>query len=354
MKKALYFLTFLTALLVAAAAYPLQVTFLVGDVSLVREGKSIKPDISARVLSGDMVVTGKGGLAVLSYADGSEIRVEQYSRIRIEGRSAEDSESIAVVSGLVKAKFAKLLKGSERKVYSPTTVCSVRGTEFAVGVSDGADSLVLMKEGKLDVYNPYGRVFLKDGQTAEGDLSEHPVLKEDAGVNLGDWKGKKDKELEENPAEKGNRFRDYMGTFSDRNTKASRDLNALNGELKKGGMRDRKKVEKNLDRMDHLRDTVEDDMILGATANTSLDGILLKFQKDKKEIYDNFLRVKEESNRVLEQQRRNHEELQAVREAYQKAYKEIMGTHKKRMEEIKGGMKKEKGSPIDKGSPLIK
>ena len=55
-------------------------------------------------------------------------------------------------------------------------------------------------------------------------------------------------------------------------------------------------------------------------------------------MYDTFLRIKEESNKVLEQQKRNYEAIMAVKEAYRKAYEEIMKKHKEAVDKIKGSI----------------
>ena len=140
----------------AEGAFALEFSFLVGDVTIVRDGKPSGAGLGGKLVDGDTVITGAGGLAVLSYGDGSEIRVMEKSRVRIGSVTVRDSGSVSVISGAINARFQKLARGSERKVVTPTTVCSVRGTDFLVGVSDGADSRVEMKEGALEVRNPYG------------------------------------------------------------------------------------------------------------------------------------------------------------------------------------------------------
>jgi septation ring formation regulator EzrA len=54
-----------------------------------------------------------------------------------------------------------------------------------------------------------------------------------------------------------------------------------------------------------------------------------------------YQRVRDESNKVAEQQARNLEEINKVLEAYQKARAEILETHKKAVEDIKNKSKME-------------
>ena len=71
-------------------------------------------------------------------------------------------------------------------------------------------------------------------------------------------------------------------------------------------------------------------------------GICLTCRNCRREIFinlirDKFLKLKEESNKVHEQQQRNFEALQAVRAAYKKAYDEIMGKYQDSKKKIKEG-----------------
>jgi hypothetical protein len=62
-------------------------------------------------------------------------------------------------------------------------------------------------------------------------------------------------------------------------------------------------------------------------------------------MYDIYLKIKAESNKVQEQQKKNYEAIMAVKAAYKKAYDEIMGKNKSYIDKIKGGYDKEKVKP---------
>ena len=332
-------------LLFTVAGFTLEISFLVGDVTIIRDGKKVQADMGTEMLSGDMIIAGKGGLAVLSYKDGSEIKVMENSKIRVGSKKIKDSDDLSVISGIVKGKFAKLLRGSERKVYSPTTVCSVRGTDFLVGVSDGADSRVELSEGSLDVHNPYGKAKLSGKQNADIGVTEAPRKKAGKGLPLKDWKNKKDEELMQNPKSKGEEFSSYINKFNERSSKASDNIDDFDKDQSKAATMGKKRLEKTNIELENLQLDVTDDMILNEATNSSLDGILNKFKKDKGDIYNTFQRIKEESNKVLEQQRKNYEAIEAVRAAYKKAYDEIMKEHQDYMKKLKGGFDKEKYKP---------
>jgi hypothetical protein len=326
-------------LMAAGALNALEISFLVGEVTLQRDGKSLVPEVRSAVKTGDVISTGKGGIAVLAYEDGSEIKVLEKSRIKIGSAAVKGSDSVSVVSGSINAKFKKLMKEGERKVYTPTTVCAVRGTDFLVGVSDGADSRVDLSEGKLDLRNPYGKIDINENEQAEIGMGGKPGRGR-GGASLDDWKAEKDRELEQDPAAKGEQYRGYINRLGDRSSDSSGNISRLNGSLRAGSVKDKKSIEKTGAELGALEQNVEEDMYLNEAAGSSIDGILNRFQKDREDMYSAYLKIKEESNKVREQQQRNYEAIQEVREAYRKAYEEIMKTHKDYMEKIKGGLDK--------------
>jgi hypothetical protein len=325
--------------------YAMQVSFFVGDVFVYRNGKSLQPEVNMKLLSGDLVVTNKGGMIVLAYGDGNQINVQEKSKIRIGSERLKDSESVSILAGVVNGKFKKLLKGSESKVYTPTTVCSVRGTDFLVGVSDSADSRIDLKKGKLELRNPYGKIEINQKEKADIGVADIPKKDRSDSKTLDQWKVEKDEELDKNPRERGEKFDNYLNRFKNRSSMAAKDIDGFDSRLQKGNMLQKKKLEKSCSDLNNLSEEVEEDMFLNEAASSSIDGILNRFQKDKQDMYDIFLKIKEESNRVLEQQRRNYEALKAVREAYRKAYDEIMGKHKDYMNQIRKDFKRESVKP---------
>lgn len=331
----------------AEGAFALEFSFLVGDVTIVRDGKPSDAGLGGKLVDGDTVITGAGGLAVLSYGDGSEIRVMEKSRVRIGSVTVRDSGSVSVISGAINARFQKLARGSERKVVTPTTVCSVRGTDFLVGVSDGADSRVEMKEGALEVRNPYGSKKLGPSTKARIGLAESPAEDPDE-TEMAAWKAARDEELEGDAAGRARKFEGYIGTMGERSAKSSGKLGELDSRLAGGKAAGKKDIEKAGEELSVMQQDLEDDALLNESAAASIEGILERYGREKADIYDTFNRIKEESNKVAAQQRRNYEALQAVREAYRKAYEEIMGKHRESMEKIKGGFDRESVKPPKK------
>lgn len=326
-----------------AAVFSMELSFFIGETAVIRDGKSLSLEVRMPVKTGDTIVTGKGAVAVLSFPDGSEIKLSEKSRVKVGSLAMKGSDSVSVISGSINAKFKKLLKGDERRVCTPTTVCAVRGTDFLVGVSEGADSRVDLNDGALDVRNPYGRVDLKAGEQSEIGVGELPSRGK-GGAAIEDWKTERDAAFEKDPGVKSGQFTTYLDKLNERSGELSGSISDFDRSLGKKRA-DKDEMEKAGSRLSELEEGVEDDLLLGEAAESSIDGILGRFQKEREEIYSAFLKVKEESNRVLEQQRKNLEAIQAVKEAYRKAYDEIMKTHKEYLEKIKGGVDRESVKP---------
>lgn len=334
----------ITVFFSADCVFSMEISFCVGNVALTRSGKNISPEPHTRLLSGDIITTGKGGIATLSYEDGSEIKMLEKTRLKIGSASVRNSDSVSVVSGSISAKFKKLMKADEKRVYTPTTVCAVRGTDFLVGVSDAADSRIDLNEGKLNLRNPYGNTDLNPSQKAESGLNESPARMEEE-ASIEDWKNRKDSDFNENPEESSNKYSGYFQLMGERNSSSRDNIADAGKKLGKGAPKDRSQLEKTGAELGKLERKVEEDMYLSEAASSSIDGILTRFGKDKEDIYNSFLKVKEESNKVMEQQRVNYEAILAVKEAYKKAYEEIMGKHKDSIDKIKGGINKESTKP---------
>jgi hypothetical protein len=338
-----FFAIFSVVILFAINGYAAQISFMAGDVKVIKGGNTTAAQFQMKLDSGDILKTGKGAFADILYEDGSLIKVKEKSSITIGNKSAQGSDSLSVTSGMVSAKFAKLQKDASRKVYTPTTVCAVRGTEFDVAVSESADSKIQLSEGALQLLNPYGVTAIKENQNAEVKVAEAPAKAE--GGDLGRWKTDNEKELDRNPEEKSDAFSQYVQNFQKRSESASKNISNMENKRStaiKGG---KDKLEKANKDLESIESNVKDDMYLNSAANNSIDGILNRYQQDKKGMYDKFLKVKEESNKVLDQQKRNFEAIAAVKAAYSKAYDDIMKKHKEGIDKIKGGFNKESVKP---------
>ena len=340
-KHLLLFVSCIIAVFACTGAWAVSMKHVAGDVKITRERKNLAADINMALKPGDLVSCGKNSLAIIGFADGSMVTMQENSKVKIGSSPDRKEESVMCLSGIVAGKFGKLVKGNTRKMYSPTTVCAIRGTEFTVAVSDSGETRVAMKEGRLDVRNPFGSAVLDEKSDALFPLEGSPEHRKDGG-DLAKWRNARNDETRKKPMESADRMDRYLGKMKSSATEDSGSIGKLRDSMKVKGPRKkpgREELKKSGEELGRLEEKVDDDMMMSDAFNGSLSGIIDQFRKDRADIADRFTRVKEESNRVLEQQQENRKALRAVREAFDKARKEIMGKHREQKKKMKELMK---------------
>jgi hypothetical protein len=334
------YLLFVAALLCVwgVNALAIEISFSVGDVVVNRGTEKIaKIDAGTKLKANDVINTGKKSFATVLYSDGSEVRMAENSSLKI-GKITEgnDSAPILILAGSVTTKFAKLGKGETKKVYTPTTVAAVRGTQFVVIVSDSAASRVELTEGSLDVHNPYGGKQIEAGTNMDVSVAAAPIEGDKVQKNPDEWKSRQDSEFDADVPERSGKFKTYLDDFSSRGTESKNRIDGLKKDL--SGNKDKDSLEKTGRELEKTNESVEDDYYLGDASGAAIEKIANRFANDKKDIRDAFQKLKQESNKVKEQQRRNYEAIQAVRESYKKAYDEIMGKQQENKRKILEGV----------------
>ncbi len=108
-------------------------------VTIERNGKTIKVSGFGALLQGkDVVVTGKGGKALIKLANGDRVLVAQNSRLIIEAGDKKSglSKLIMKISGKIRAQIQKTRRKNV-EVVTPNAVIGVKGTDFVVLYQDG-------------------------------------------------------------------------------------------------------------------------------------------------------------------------------------------------------------------------
>ncbi|MBI5239351.1 MAG: FecR domain-containing protein [Elusimicrobia bacterium] len=139
----------------AAAAAP-AVSSLSGSVFVLRSGTRVWQPTSAGHLleAGDQVRTAAGASAVITFDDGSRINLGSNGSFTLQ-ESTSGGTSLKLSIGSLRAWVNKAL--SRRfDVRTPTAVCSVRGTEFAVDVNAQGHTNIQMFSGVLAVADQRG------------------------------------------------------------------------------------------------------------------------------------------------------------------------------------------------------
>ena len=116
---------------------------------------------------GDKLQTGRASFCALKFIDDkSLLRVKENSSCVIEGKRDKDhiNKNVLVEVG---SFFASLFKQRGTfTVTTPTSVASVKGTQFWIIQMRDGRTMYIGIEGLVDLINDAGRVLLREGQTA--------------------------------------------------------------------------------------------------------------------------------------------------------------------------------------------
>ncbi len=117
--------------------------------------------------SGDAVKTGEKSFSILRFVDGSVIRVQENSEIKVRGEKTDGKMEKSVDINLGKLGFnVKQKPGEQFRFTSPTSVASIKGTNGAY-VSDSDGSSLTIVEGKGEFETKDGKKFqVGAGETA--------------------------------------------------------------------------------------------------------------------------------------------------------------------------------------------
>lgn len=137
-----------------------------GPVSVRAQGSSMaKPVFSVprKLRGGDRISTGEAGEALIDFSDGAIVRLGANSAFVVEKASSKEATSLLRVGSL----RAWVRKGDKRRfmIRTPTAVCGVRGTQFAVRVAPSGRTTIDLLRGGLAVRDRHGRVVrMREGE----------------------------------------------------------------------------------------------------------------------------------------------------------------------------------------------
>lgn len=101
--------------------------------------------------AGDTVATEAGARLEVALASGSLLRLGESSRMTLAEAAPQKAFSAVLLLGNVWAKVHKLLAGETFRIETENAVAGVRGTEFRLEVAPGADDLLRVYEGVVQV-----------------------------------------------------------------------------------------------------------------------------------------------------------------------------------------------------------
>ena len=152
----------------APPAQAVSITSSEGKVLFLKSGSYTWAQVSrGQILApGDQLKTASGARATVTFDDSSRVDLSPGSAFTLKDASPKES-GMELTLGSLRAWITKSLN-RRFQVRTPTAVCSVRGTEFSVGVDGTGDTRVQMFGGLLAVSDNSGNeVLVKDKESIE-------------------------------------------------------------------------------------------------------------------------------------------------------------------------------------------
>ncbi|MFN3966715.1 MAG: FecR domain-containing protein, partial [Endomicrobiia bacterium] len=133
-----------------------------GKVEIFSMGRWKAAKVGDVISSNQKIKTSRIGYCIILLQDGHTVRISGGSEVSVFSLLSEKTE-FHLTTGRIRSKVSKLISGRSFSVRTPTAVCSVRGTDFAVEYEQGVtklevyEGIVSAKEeitGKEIVVNP--------------------------------------------------------------------------------------------------------------------------------------------------------------------------------------------------------
>lgn len=309
-------------MLIPVMGFSMKISFFLGQATVTRDGKTAAVKSGDIIKDGDVIKTAKGGIVEVLYDDNSKITIQENTIVQIGSKNIKGASDVTIIAGTINGKFGKLKKGVHR-INTPTTVCSVRGTEFGVSVSKGGDSMVNLSEGSLDVDNPYGEVKLREGQSIEAELGENPDVKDEV-LNSDEWENDANDDVAEDIDERAGKYSEQFDQFEANSEKNQSDVKDLSDRTKKVSNKD--ELEKAGMEIAEAEEDIEHDMLMNEASKLSAENLMQDYEGSEQ--YTELEKAAQKGDAVLEQQKNNYKAIQKVKQEYREAYDRIMKKYK--------------------------
>ena len=134
-----------------------KLSFMTGEVSIVRKGTAQEVKLNMRLLPGDVIYTGKdsevnvlfANIGISKFKQNTEVSIQELWKL-VEG----DQVRMDITGGKILTALKKLAKGKGEfrfEIYTPTAVVGVRGTTFLVNVAPGKHTKIAVFAGEVEV-----------------------------------------------------------------------------------------------------------------------------------------------------------------------------------------------------------
>jgi hypothetical protein len=158
-----------------------------GKVSLERNKKDIEFKNGELLNSADVLRTGAESFAAYKFIDASAL-IKLFSNSVVTINAEKDGKKLSKRVVVSKGSMLSSVKSGTGvfAVQTPTTVASVKGTEFMTRVDDRGNSMFIVTEGEVEVrvMTTDERVIVSEGKTATVDSEGEIMLRDTSSDDL--------------------------------------------------------------------------------------------------------------------------------------------------------------------------
>lgn len=139
-------------------------------------GKLGMVKIGTLLFNGDRLFTEKFGMVAILFIDGSLLKVKELSDVTLNTTAIGEGKidtKVDLPLGEVWTKVTR--RESKFEIHTPSSVASVKGTEFAVNVDQSGNSSLMVFQGNVEFRNDMGSVLVKQNRTSSAKVGEPPL-----------------------------------------------------------------------------------------------------------------------------------------------------------------------------------
>ena len=149
----------------------------IGIVKLLRADthQKIVASMGNLLYNGDAIITESSASIAILFTDGSMLKVQENSEVTLTAQRKDGQQVDAKVDLPLGEIWAKVTRrDSKFEVETPSSVASVKGTEFSVMVDEGGTSTLFVYDGLVEFQNELGSVIVKRNQKSVTEKDKPP------------------------------------------------------------------------------------------------------------------------------------------------------------------------------------
>ncbi len=154
----------------------------VGDSTLIRDGKTLRVEIKLQLKKHDLIKTSKNSSVKLFFKDNTAVSLGQKTSFSIDEYMFSDKDNskikFKVLRGFFKTVTGKIGKiaPNKFKLQTKNATIGIRGTVFAAHIQEDSD-IVICTDGTIIIFTSQGTIEVHKGEKAKAKKLQKPQVK---------------------------------------------------------------------------------------------------------------------------------------------------------------------------------